>query len=236
MASYVELILDVTGPAGVTATLEGGANFTTGQLVDCAIATSDADATGYKVKIWGDVDETENPNIQTDEADAIYFSPTWDVNEVTQQVKLVSGDGLKTIYVKIMDTVDNVSSSANDTITLDETSPAITTGDPNVPRISNKTGKRTAVFTFQADTAFDEYVVMVVPTTGSVYADGTVIGTTNGSANTSGNAGEYPATTPISVTVDYDDLIAAGAASGETPNIVKVFVKEHSDVEEWTTI
>ena len=52
---------------------------------------------------------------------------------------------------------------------------------------------------------------------------GTLIPTTGGSINTSGNEGNYPATTNIQVTINGTDL--ESASTGDGVKIVKVFVK-----------
>ena len=70
---------------------------------------------------------------------------------------------------------------------------------------------------------FEEYKVCVVPQNNSTQDAGTVIGTTNGSINTSGSDGDYPASENIQVTINGADLEAA--SSGDGVKIVKVFVK-----------
>lgn len=52
MSSYFNLTLDTSGPASPSIIIEGGAAYTSVQLVSCAISTSDGDTTGYQMKIW----------------------------------------------------------------------------------------------------------------------------------------------------------------------------------------
>ena len=140
MASFFTLNLDTIGPQDPSLLIAGSASggFVAAQLANCTLSTSDASAAGYQVKIWGDVDTTENANIQDTEENALWFTPTWDVNSATQQVKLSTVDGLKTLSLKIKDTVDNASSTATATITLDTVAPqAEVTSGPNATVISN---------------------------------------------------------------------------------------------------
>lgn len=221
MSNYFYLTLDTTGPANPSITIEGGAQYATQQLVDCAISTSDGDTTGYQMKIWGDVDTANNPDIQDTEANS-----NWITFSASQQVKLSSGDGSKTINVKIRDDVYNESAQASDSITLDTTLPVVTISGPDVTKISKKPGKNECAFSFTVDTVFDEYKVKVVSSTGAAHDTGTLIGTANGSTNMSGNAGGYAADTAINCTITGADLEAASAGDGE--KIIKVFVKDEA--------
>ena len=63
----------------------------------------------------------------------------------------------------------------------------------------------------------------VVPANNSTQDAGVIIGTTNGSQNTSGSDGSYPASENIQVTITGADLEVA--SSGDGVKIVKVFVK-----------
>ena len=71
--------------------------------------------------------------------------------------------------------------------------------------------------------AFEEYKVCVVPANTSTQDAGTIIPITGGSVNTSGNEGDYEASTNIQVTIKGVDLETA--SSGDGVKIVKVFVK-----------
>ena len=97
MASYFRLTLDTTAPSGVGLTINNGAVYTTSAQVTLAISCSDADKTGYQMKIWG-IDGAAS------EATA-----TWETYSATKTVTLTSGDGNKTVYVKIRDDVYNES-------------------------------------------------------------------------------------------------------------------------------
>ena len=106
MASFFNLILDTLAPSGVTLSINNKAQYTTTQEVTLNIATSDSDTTGYQMKIWGiDGVLTES-------------EATWETFATSKTVSLPSGDGLKTVYVKIRDDVYNESSVATASITL----------------------------------------------------------------------------------------------------------------------
>lgn len=219
MSNYFYLTLDTTAPANPSIEIAGGATYTVQQLVTCAIATSDSDKTGYQMLIWGDVDETNNPNIKKTEE-----TSTWVTFAATQQVKLSATDGNKTVCLKIRDAVHNVSAQASDSIILDSDIPEATISGPDVSVISKITGKDEATFTFQVDEDFVEYKIKVVGTTGAAHDSGAAIPTAGGSSNMSGSAGNYPADTAINCKIKGADLETA--SSGDGQKIVKVFVKD----------
>jgi hypothetical protein len=228
MASYFNLTLDTIGPQNPAISIESGAAYATAQLVNCGISTSDGDTTGYQMKIWGDVDPLNDADVQVLEANS-----TWISYNATKQVKLSVGDGSKTLYCKIRDSVYNVSSQASDSIVLDTTMPAVTISvGPDVSVISKITAHRTCSFSFQSDSIFDEYKVKVVPATNSIHSAGTTILTTYGSTNMSGAAGSYPATTNINCTIDGADLEVASGGDGQ--KIIKVFVKDQAGL--WSAV
>lgn len=222
MADNFTLTLDTTAPQDPSISLASGSQYTTEQLIDATISTSDADTTGYQMLIWGDVDTTQNPDIQDTEG-----ASSWITYSTTQQVKLDSGDGSKEIFLKIRDDVMNESAQASDTITLDATLPTVTiaTG-PDADKISKISGADEANFSFTVDEVFDEYKVKVVPATSSSNTEGTLIGTTNGSSNMDGTEGDYPAETAIDCTITGADLEEADTGDGE--KIIKVFAKDQS--------
>lgn len=211
MASYFNLTLDTTAPGGVTLSINDGALYATSTAVTLTIKTSDEVTTGYQMKVWG-IDGV------TDEGSA-----SWENFSASKSVNLTSGDGLKTVYVKVRDDVGNESAQASDTITLNTAVPAVTITGPDKSKISKISGFNTSIINFTSDTAFEEYKVCVVPSNTSAQDAGTVIGTTNGSINTSGSDGGYPASENIQVTINGADLEVASAGDGV--KIVKVFVK-----------
>lgn len=211
MASYFNLTLDTTAPSGVTLSINSDDLYTTTASVTLSIGCSDENTTGYQMLIWG----TASAPTQGE--------ASWVTYQPSTSVTLTSGDGLKTVYVIVRDSVGNQSSQASDTITLDTSVPAVSITGPDVTTISEVTGFNQAIFNFTSDVDFEVYKVCVVPSTGTTQNAGITIGTTNGSINTSGNAGGYPANTNIEVTINGSDLEAA--SSGDGVKIIKVFVQ-----------
>lgn len=213
MASYFNLILDTLAPSGVSLTINSGAQYTTSNTVTLTIGTSDSDTTGYQMKIWG------INGVETESA------ASWQTFSTSKQVTLISGDGLKTVYVKLRDDVYNESSTVSAQITLNTSVPSITITGPDVSKISKVSPKNVASFSFICDVDFVEYKVKVVPSNTSLQDAGTQIGTTNGSTNMSGT-GTYSADTAIQCKIYGEDLETASAGDGT--KIIKVFVKNEA--------
>ena len=220
MASYFNLTLDTLAPSGLAVHLNGDDIYTTTPSVELTLTLTDSPTTGYQMKIWG----VEGV---TDEGSA-----SWETYAASKSVTLPSGDGLKTVYVKVRDAVGNESSAASDSITLNTAVPTVTVTGPDKSTISKVVGFDMAVINFMSDIAFEEYKVCVVPATSSTQESGTKIPTTNGSVNTSGSAGGYEADTNIEVKINGSDLEAA--SSGDGVKIVKVFVKNAAGT--WSTV
>lgn len=210
MASFFNLILDTLAPSGVTLSINGGAQYTTTEEVLLAIGTSDSDTTGYQMKIWG-------INGVSSESAA-----SWETFTTSKSVTLATGDGLKTVYIKIRDDVYNESSTVSAKITLNTAVPSVTVTGADVTKISKVAPKNVATFSFVSDVDFVEYKVKVVPTTASLQDAGVQIETTNGSTNMSGT-GDYKADTSIQCKIYGEDLEVA--SSGDGSKIIKVFVK-----------
>lgn len=211
MASFFNLTLDTTAPSGLSFNINGGASYTTSRAVTLAISLGDTSLTGYQMKIWG-IDGVAN------EADA-----SWETYAASKSVSLPTGDGLKTIYMKVRDDVGNESAQVSAQITLDSTLATVTITGPDKSKVSKVDGYNVINFSFTASEAFTEYKVCVVAATGAIHSAGTVIGTANGSTNTSGT-GSFTADTAINVSIYGADLEAA--SSGDGVKIVKVFVKD----------
>lgn len=211
MASFFNLILDTLAPSGVTLSINSGAQYTTTQEVLLSIATSDSNTTGYQMKIWG-------INGATNESDA-----SWETFTTSKTVTLPTGDGLKTVSIKIRDDVYNESATATATITLNTVVPSVTITGPDVSKVSKVSPKNIATFSFVSDVDFEEYKVKVVPSNVSLQDAGVQIATTNGSVNMSGTSGNYKANTSIQCKINGADLEVA--SSGDGSKIIKVFVK-----------
>ena len=211
MASYFNLTLDTLAPAGLAVQLNGDDIYTTTPSVELTLTLTDSPTTGYQMKIWG-IDGVADEG-----------SASWENFATCKSANLTSGDGLKTVYIKVRDDVGNESAQVSDTITLNTAVPVVTITGPDKSKISKVSGFNTAIINFTADVEFEEYKVCVVPQSNSTQDAGTLIPTDGGSINTSGSSGEYPASENIQVTITGTDLEAA--ASGDGVKIVKVFVK-----------
>ena len=219
MSNYFSLILDTLAPGGVTLSINSNAAYASTQLVDLAIGCSDSVKTGYQMKIWGDVDTAYDASIKATEV-----LSAWASYSATKQIKLATGDGSKTVYLKIRDDVYNESAQVSDAITLDTTLPFVTISVlPDVTKISKVSGKDVCSFSFQVDAAFIEYKAKVVASISATQDIGTLIPITNGSTNMSGT-GTFPSVTNISCTIKGTDLEAA--SSGDATKIIKVFAKD----------
>lgn len=225
MSSFFTLTLDTTAPGGVALDIDSGAAYATAQAVTAQPSTTDGDTTGYQMKIYGSVDNAADADIQTTEG-----ASAWITYSTSKAVTLSSGDGLKTLNVKIRDDVGNVSSAASDTITLDTTVPVASISVAASPtKVSKVASFDTSNFSFQADVHIQAWKVKAVPASGSPHTAGTTIPTTAGSANVTGGA--LAATTNQSVTIKGADLETA--SSGDGAKIVKVFVQD--DAGNWST-
>lgn len=213
MASFFNLTLDTLAPAGLSVTLNDGALYTSSSDVTMKLALTDSPTTGYQMKVWGDVEGVSGES-----------AASWESYTASKTITLTTGDGLKTVNVKVRDDVGNESGAQTATINLKTTLAVVTVTGPDKARISKVAGYDTSVVNFTSTEVFDEYKVCVVSTSAAEEDEGTVIPTTGGSSNTSGNAGDYPASTPIKVTIKAADLETA--SGGDGAKVVKVFVKD----------
>lgn len=219
MASFFNLVLDTIGPGSPSVQINGEALYTSSTSVTLTIGTTDEQTTGYQMKVWG-IEGVAS------EGDA-----SWQTFQNSFAVNLTTGDGLKTVYVKLRDDVGNESATVNDTITLDTAVPVVTITGPDKTKISKIATFDTSIFNFTCDVDFIEYKVCVVPATASLEGAGTIIATTAGSKNTSGTQEEetpFEADTNIEVTIKGADLETA--SSGDGTKIIKVFVKSISGI------
>lgn len=211
MASFFNLILDTTAPAGVTLSLNDDARYTTSASITAKIGCSDEDTTGYQLKVWGGVAGAAT------EADA-----AWVNFSATKAIDLSTGDGKKTVSLKVRDDVGNESAVVTKEIILDTAVPVVTITGPDKSKISKVENFNVAAISFTCDVDFVEYKVKVVPTSASLQDAGVVIGTTNGSTNMSAT-GEFADSEAINCTINGADLEVASAGDGE--KVIKVFVR-----------
>ena len=204
MASYFNLTLDTLAPTISEFTINDGAAVTTSRNVTLKITSADA----ASMKIWG-IDGVANE-----------ASATWETFASTKSVTLTTGDGTKTVYIKVRDSVYNESSATSDTITLSTAIPTITITGPDVNVISEQSGKNVATFSFTSSMDLKAWKVKLVPSNSSAHDAGTQIPTTAGSTNMSGTT--LAANTAKQCTINGTDLnTAAGGVDGTY--IIKVF-------------
>ena len=210
MASYFNLVLDTLAPQGLAVKLNNGSQYTTSKNVSLSVSISDTSTSGYQMKVWG-IDGASSED-----------NATWETFAATKSIALPTGDGLKTVYVKVRDDVCNETAAVSATITLDTSVPAVIIIGPDVSRISKTAPKNVATFSFTSDVDFVEYKIKVVPSQSSLNDAGTLIGTANGSANMKGT-GTFKKNNAISCKIYGKDLEIASSGDGE--KIIKVFVK-----------
>lgn len=204
MASYFQLTLDTLAPTISAFTINNGASVTTSTSVTLSITAEGA----ASMKIWG-------INGVASESDA-----TWETFASTKSVTLPSGDGSKTVYIKVRDSVYNESAASSDTITLSTAIPTIIITGPDVNIISEQSGKDTASFSFSSSMALKAWKVKLVPANSSTEDAGTQIPSTAGSTGMTGTT--LAANTSQSCTIKGTDLsTAAGGTDGTY--IIKVF-------------
>lgn len=214
MASYFYLTLDTLSPLGVSLKINNGATYTTNHTVTLSIGCSDSDLTGYQMKIWG-IDGISSES-----------AASWEAFTTSKSVKLQTGDGLKTVHIKVRDDVYNESSEVTASITLNTAVPAVTIQSQDVQRISKVSPKNVCTLAWYADTAFVEYKICVVADINAAHDSGTVIGTSGGSTNMSAT-GSFTAETVMSSKIYGSDFEKAGATANEQ-SIVKIFVKNEA--------
>lgn len=225
MPGTFQLVLDTQGPQGVTLTLDtGNPQFTLDRVVNAQPGTSSTDA--VLMKIWGDVDASADPNVQPTEA-----ASQW-IAYGNHDITVTTGDGIKTISVRLRDDVGNTSSVATDTITLDTTAPVVTldTGPSTAaggapPKLSKVAGFDDASITWHADSDIQAYKIKFVPTTGADQTQGTQIPSAGGSTNVSVTGTFVAANTPVTSHVNGTDLDAA-AANGDGTKLLKIFAQD----------
>ena len=224
MANYVNIILDTIGPSGVSVLINGDADKAITTAVTLTIGCSDTDLTGYQMKIWGTADAPS-------EADA-----AWETYQSEKNVTLPTGDGLKTVYVKVRDDVWNESAEASDTITLYEKLPSIIGLSVNKSKLSLVDGQCMTQGSFGIDENIDAVRVMLVENVNDSYDTVTNVSipVTNGSVITNENgdaiSGSVLEAESIidSIQLVYFDISAAdinAVAPGDGVKIVKVFVR-----------
>lgn len=220
----VTITLDTQPPANPVISLASGATYTGTQSVVATLSTPSADV--EEMKLWGDVDLLDNLSVQDTEGNS-----SWVAYATTYALVLDSGDGLKTVFAKFRDDLGNETATFSDSIQLDTDIPVVEiVSGLTTDRVSKVSPHDVASLSWQCTHAFTDYMVRVVPAVTANRQMGSLIGTANGSANTSGT-GVFPADTPIVTTINAADLEAA--SPGDGPKIIKIFCLS-SSTSEWS--
>lgn len=171
MSNYINLTLDTVGPSGVSVLINGDETKTTSTAVSLAISCADENTDSYQMKIWG-IDDV----LTEDEA-------VWETYQTNKTVALTTGDGIKTVYVKVRDDVWNESDTVSDTITLYEKVPTVQSMQINNSKLSLVSGKNITSGFFDFDEAIDKVFIAVVQDVNAAYDDpsNVIIPATNGS-------------------------------------------------------
>jgi hypothetical protein len=107
------IVLDTAAPTGSIA-INGGDTYATSTSVSLTLSASDAGSGVSKMCFSNDGSSWS----------------TWESYATSKTWTVPSGDGTKTVYVRYQDNVSNISSSYNDTITLDTTAPSSSASSP----------------------------------------------------------------------------------------------------------
>lgn len=213
--------LDTAPPAGGAFVINDGAPRVAVQTVTLTIESSSLDVD--EMIIWGDVDIADSAAVQATEG-----ASQWITFAESKVIRLSSGDGPKTINLRLRDDVGNATLAIDRVITLDGTAPWVEiVSGVDVERVSTVAGHDEATFSWRCNQAFEHYEVKVVPSSLASYQIGTALDDTDGSLNIAGD-GAFPATTPITTTINGADLQTA--SPGDGPKIIKVFVRNTTDV------
>lgn len=230
MASYVNLILDTTAPKGVKVLINGDEKKTASTAVTLTISCSDEDKTDYQMKIWGISGVTTES------------SASWEDYCEQKNVTLPTGDGAKTVYIKIRDDVWNESETVSDVINLYTSVPMVKGFTADKSKLSLVEGKNSIIITGEVSEDVDAMKIVIVDDINAEYnsPSNKSIPITNGSA-----LFQYPAlggianmcvvdylefenlefdhSSTLSCTITGKDFQSAAGSDGL--KIVKVFVR-----------
>lgn len=224
MTAQFTLTLDTTPPADPGLLVNGGAASTGSQNVMLSISTADYSGGARDVtemRIWGDVDDTVDANVQPTEDGS-----SWTLYNPSKVIRLSAGTGPKRVFARLRDDVCNETAAFTTTVTLDTSIPVVSIVVPvDRGKISKVAPCNRAMFVWTADRDFVAYEVRVVPTAGSPHGSGVPVPTNAGSANTSG-VGTFVASAPVTTVIDGTDLETA--SPGDTSKVVKVFVRDNT--------
>lgn len=231
--AFARLRLDTTGPIGQLV-LGNGSGFSADEDILFRISVDAASSDAVSYKIWGGLDDGSGNIVEVQESAAqwkslnLFEDPSSGLFEYEGVIKLTNEDGLKEIFIRLVDDVGNESAIISKQIYLDRTPAEIDIiGLPDPDKISKIDTFNISTMSWVSSEDLVEYKIMVVPSEGSLHDVGTQIGTTFDSEFVYGEGTvETPvvaADTPITTTITGADLEAACLGDGE--KIIKVFGK-----------
>ena len=241
--------LDKSAP-GVTATLYE-ANGTTFKPAHSPldtfvlkIAVTDDDTSECKYQVYGNITKTQGSAQGITESEDAYvaYTPIEGQNYVLiNDLYATSGDGIKEIYVKVIDNAGNVTSAEKLTFELDTKAPVVTVSDLDFNRISKVHVERLGAgagsfadevkFTFTPDSMIQAYKVCAYADEAAALngdaAKDPAIGTANGSVNMSA--------TGLTSNLAVDAMIrgadfetALGGTGHDGLHIVVVYIQDYA--------
>lgn len=157
MANYIKLTLDTTAPNGVILLINGDENKTTSTAVTLTINCTDIDTTGYQMKIWGITGALTESLAE------------WEDYSNKKNITLPTGDGAKTVYVKIRDDVWNESETVSDTINLYTSVPVINRFTADKTKLSLVEGKDCITVSGEVSEDVDAMKIVLVDNVNASY-------------------------------------------------------------------
>ena len=136
--------------------LNNGAAYATSTAVTATIGLTDSVTTGYQMKIWGVAGA------------ATESEAAWATFVKSKAITLTTGDGQKTVSIKVRDDVGNETATVTAKITLDTAVPVVTITGPDKSKISKVATFNVSAFSFSANVDFTEYKIKVVPSESSL--------------------------------------------------------------------
>ena len=195
-----------------------------------------------KYKVWSDITEAATEEAATWKT----FTPGTGLDYMSVGLTLTTGDGLKTVNVRIQDKAGNTGSAASATVTLDTVAPILDVNgvDYNViskihkPRLASSSEPITdtyadkMTFKFSSDSKLLQWKVCVNET-GQQASCAVEIGTSGGSINMTGT--NLAANTEVTCTIMGADL-AANAIVADTDGAYEIIVYGEDEAHNWSAV
>jgi hypothetical protein len=208
------------------------------------IAVTDDDTTECKYQIYGNVTKTQGSAqgiTESAEAYVAYAPAEGQTYVVINDLYATSGDGIKEIYVKVIDNAGNVTAAEKISFELDTAAPIVTVSDVDFNRISKIHVERLGAgagsfadevkFTFTPDSMIQAYKVCAYVDEAAALAGkaatDAAIGMDNGSVNMSATG--LTSNLAVDAMIRGADFEAAlGGAGHDGLHIVVVYVQDYA--------